>query len=475
MSQADLFETKHSYAQAIQSFGEAVRLSETRKLPAKYLTTALCRRTSSEVRLNLIPQADADCDRLMRLLTDQKANHTLDPDTEVWILDLANTYQAHEDPNTREDCLLKLCLINKTLYGENNREYRNARTLLGKFYEQGQTVKAARIQSDNEEAAIRHSEMASDPATRASILSRLALHDKIAGKLDEAKKVELQLLEIAKTTAGVADGIPAYYAYLGCISLVQNREAESRDYIVKSIKACSKVRGYKPREDAVYGLLNGLIDSIKFDKNPHVTNLASKELKELLSVEQAVSNIPERQYGTLRMLADTLSAEGKPDEACEYLKKAIALASRPKSPVASDLSDLWMRIALIRNGQGKATDANAAFTRALVVEQEKTGFHATKVLVFWGGLAYQREDLALASEKLSVAVKQAEAIPLEKRGTLLIDPLYGLCMIKIRAKDLKANQELMSKLIPEINQQIALNNNLGPNFWNKLHRDRFIW
>jgi tetratricopeptide (TPR) repeat protein len=463
MSQGDLYETKHDHIKAIQAFSAAMVLAEAKKLPPKYLTTALCRRTGSEVHQNLITQSNSDCERLMNLVKVQELNKTLDPDTEVWVLDLANAYQADENKTTRENSLLKLCMINKVLYGENNKEYRNARMLLGKFYEQGQTVKAAQIQSVAEAASVRQAGQNSDPMTQATNLNRLAMHLKISGKLEEAKKAELQLLEIAKSNPGVADGIPAYYAYLGSIALVQNNEPESTGYFAKAIKACSKFKGNKQKEFVVTGLLSGLVD------------LEVKELKQLLSVQEQMNAVPDGQYAILRALADALSRENKPDEACKCLTQAIAIGARPKSMIAKDIPDLWMHIALIRNSQSRSADANEAFSRALASEVDKACFHATKVLVFWGCLAYQRNDLALATEKLSIAAKQAQALPTAKRGTLLIDSLYGLCMIKIREKDLKANQEFMSKLIPETKEQVALNSNFGPNFWQKLQPGRFIW
>jgi len=477
MSRGDLYETKHDHGKAIQAFSAAMSLAEAQKLPPKYLTTSLCRRTGSEVHQNLIAQSNSDCERLMNLVKAQELNKTLDPDTEVWVLDLANVYQADENRSTRENSLLKLCMIMKVLYGENHKEYRNARTLLGKFYEHehGQGVKAAQIQSVAEAASVRQAGQNSDPMAQATNLNQLAMHLKISGKLEEAKKAEFQLLEIAKSNPGVADGIPAYLAFLGTVTLVQGNEQESNGYFAKAIKACSKFKGNKQKEFVVTGLLSGLVDSVKFDKNPQIPDLEVKELKQISSVQEQMNLVPDGQYAIQRALADALSRENKPDEACKCLTQSIAIATRPKCIIAKDIPDLWMHIALIRNSQQRSADANEAFTRALNAETDKVGFHATKVLVFWGCLAYQHNNLSLASEKLSIAAKQAEALPTAKRGTLLIDPLYGLCMIKIREKDLKANQAFMSKLIPETKEQVALNSNLGPNFWQKLHPGRFIW
>jgi tetratricopeptide (TPR) repeat protein len=389
---------------------------------------------------------------------------------------LANAYQADENKTTRENSLLKLCMINKVLYGESNKEYRNARMLLGKFYEHGQTVKAAQIQSVPEAASVKQAEHSSDPMARASMLSQLALHDKIAGKLDEAKTAELQLLEITKTNPGVADGIPAYYAYLGSIALVQNNEPESNGYFAKAIKACSKFKGNKQKEVIVTGLLSRLVDSVKFDRNPQIPDLEVKELKQLSSVQGQMKTVPDGQYAILRALADALSRENKPDEACKCLTQAIAVAAaRPKGMIAKDIPDLWMHIAMIRNGQKRTADANEAFSHALASETDKASFHATKVLVFWGGLALERNDLGLATEKLRAAAEKAQHLPIATRGTLLIDSLYGLNMMGIRNHNPEIEKSCTFKLIPEIKTQIALNSNLGPNFWQKLKRDRFIW
>jgi hypothetical protein len=185
--------------------------------------------------------------------------------------------------------------------------------------------------------------------------------------------------------------------------------------------------------------------------------------------------VPDGQYAIQRALADALSRENKPDEACKCLTQAIAIAARPKSMIAKDIPDLWMHIALIRNSQSRRVDTNDAFSRALASEVDKACFHATKVLVYWGGLALERNELALATEKLRAAAEKAEALPVATRGTLLIDSLYGLNMMGIRKHDTQIEKTCTMKLIPEIKTQIALNSNLGPNFWQKLKRDRFIW
>jgi hypothetical protein len=476
MSQGDLYETKHEHLKAIQSFGVAVSMAEGEKLPAKYLTTALCRKTESELRQNLVNRANQDCDQLMSLVQLQKTNHTLDPDTEVWVLDLANAYQAHEAPDTRESCLLKLCMINKVLYGENNKEYRNARALLGKYYELGQTVKAAQIQSVSEAAVANQAKQSSaDPMGQAATLNQLALHNKIAGKLEEAKIAELRLLDIAKTNPGVADGTPAYYACLGCIALIHDKKQESQDYFSKSAKACSKLKSNKQKQVIVTGLLSRLADSVKFDKNPQIPDLASKELRQLLILQQTLSDVPEGQIGILGTLAEALSNEHKLDEACECLSQSIALAARQKASIAQLIPELYMHLAQIRGSQKRTVEMNEAFSHALKAETDKVGFHATKVLVFWGCITLECNNLKLASEKLNLAAKQADALPVKDRGTLLIDSLYGLRAISVLNHDKKKETSLVLKLIPEINAQIALNSNLGPNFWHRLQRDRFIW
>jgi tetratricopeptide (TPR) repeat protein len=471
MSRGDLYETKHDHANAIHAFSAAISLAEAQKLPPKYLTTALCRRTGSEVHQNLVTQSNSDCERLMSLVKVQKLNNTLDPDTEVWVLDLANVYQADENRSTRENSLLKLCMINKVLYGENHKEYRNARTLLGKFYEHehGQGVKAAQIQSGAEAASARQAGQYSDPMAQATNLNQLAMHLKISGKLEEAKKSELQLLEIAKSNPGVADGIPAYLAFLGTVSLVQGNEQESNGYFAKAIKACSKVKGNKQKETIVTSCLSPLVDSVKFDKNSQVPDLTSKELKQLLNVQQAVSADPRGQYTLNRHLSESLNEEHKFEESDKYMLRAIEIAKLPVSCVDKDVPGLYMKLALLQSSRlGQMDKANQSFAKALESEKNKTGYQPALIYLFWGAKARENGYFPLASDKINVAMNYAQALAPQNRGTLLADALIILSAIQKHDGKDKEVPLTVQKSTDEIQIQRRLHSQLGPDWFHRM-------
>lgn len=475
ISQGELQEAGRNHVKSMQSYEQAAQFAQQNHLPPRCYEMALCRQAAAEVQANLIARANTHCDQLMPLIAKEKANKTLDPDLEVWVLNLANAYQANLTPQTREQCLLRLSQINKVLYGEKNSEFKNSQAALGKYYSQSgqnsQTLKAAEIQISNDEDGIKKAERDNDPFRRGYFLNDLALKCRLTGRLGRAKEANLELVKMARQYPAVADGLVNYYSALGTIDLAQGNFSEGQSYFNKAIKECQKLRGNKTKTDLALTYLNALVDTIKTDKNPYVVD----SLKQLLAVQQALSTDPRAQYAVLRLLADVLASENKADEACKYFTQTITIAQRPNSMVAQDVSELWMRIGLIKDSQLKPVEANEAFTNALNAETDKVGFHATKVLLYWGGLALQHNNPKFAYEKLTAAAKQAEALPKATRGTLLLDSLYAMCMIDIREKNLKANQENMAKLIPEIKEQQALNTNLGPNFWGKFQRDKFSW
>ncbi|HEY9684276.1 MAG TPA: hypothetical protein V6C86_22040 [Oculatellaceae cyanobacterium] len=474
MSEAQAAETNHESKIAIQTYAQAASYAEKTSLPAHCSDTSLCRKTAAEVRAGLIPQANADCDKLMSHVAKELAIKALDPDLEVWIQDLANAYQSNTNPQTREQCLLKLSQINKVLYGEKNQEYKNSRAALGKFYSQSgqssQARKAAEIQISTDEDGIKQAERDKDTFKKGFYLNDLALKCRLTGRLSRAKEANLELVKMAKQYPAIADGLVNYYSGLGTIELAQGNFAEGQSYFSKAITECQKLRGSKIKVTLAVASLNVLVEAVKSDKSPYVAD----SLKQLLAIQQALSTDPQLQYSIVRALAEVLSAESKSDEACKYFMQAISIAQRQKG-YAKELSDLWMHVGLIRDSQLKSVEANEAFANAINAESDKVGFNATKILLIWGGMSFQHNNPKFAYEKLSLAAKQAEALPKATRGTLLIDSLYAMCQINILEKNLKANSANMAKLIPEIKEQQALNTNLGPNFWGKFQHDKFSW
>jgi hypothetical protein len=475
MSQGELCESKHDYINAIQSFRQAASYALKNALPPHCFETSLCRQTSDEVLVNYIARANADCDNLMRLIEKEKANETLDADLEVWVQNLANAYQSNLKPETREQCLLKLCHIIKVLYGEKNKEYKNARALLGKYYESqhGQGVKAARIQTSSDEDGIRQAELNSDPLKRGFNLNQLAQHCRVTGELDRAKTADLQLVKMAKTSPQIADGLSTYYASLGTIETAQGNLAQGKNYFAMAIKECLKFRGNKQKEGLATGSLKALVDAVKTDKNPQIPNLAGDELEQLLAVQKAISSDPRGQYTLNRLLGSVLHEEHKFEESDKHMERAIEIAKLPNSMVSNDIPGLYMQLATSQVARGQIENSNETFAKALSGVPNKTGFDATRILIFWGGLAAEQKRFPLASEKLNLALKNAEGLPTQKRGTLLIDALHGLAAAAIyrHAKESELRPILLRRY-NEVQLQRKINSGLGPDFFQQLN-DKF--
>jgi tetratricopeptide (TPR) repeat protein len=468
MSRGDLYQVQHNHASAILSYREAAAFAAQNNLPANCSEMAICREAAVEVQSSLIAQANANCDKLMVLVAREKANKTLDPDLEVWVLNLANAYQANLDPHTREQCLQKLCLINRVLYGENNKEYKNAKALLGKYYEHDQPLRAARIQTTVDQDGALQAEKNSDPMTQGFMLNQLAMHSRMTGDLERAKKADLQLLEMAKIHPQIADGLPTYYASLGTIELAQGNVAGSKSYFARAIKEGSKIRGNKKKEAVVSPSLSALVDSVKTDKDSKFPNLAGDELTQLLAVQRAVSAEPRAQYTLNRLLGEVLQEEHKFEESEKHIERAIEIAKLPRSMVDRDIPGLYMQLATYQAARGQIAKSNELFAKAFAEESNKTGFDATRILVYWGGLANNRSDFTLAEEKLGLAIKQAKALPRAQRGTLLLDALFGSIPAKQKKGELKEVQQIWVEIVAEQSFQRTLNSGFGPNFFHRL-------
>jgi tetratricopeptide (TPR) repeat protein len=468
LSEGDLCETKHEHQRAIQTFDRAANFAERNKLPSKCLELAVCRQAAVEVQANKIAQANAHCDKLMGLVAREKASNTLDPDLEVWILNLANAYQANLNSPTREQCLQKLCLINKVLYGENHKDYKTARAALAEYYERTQPLKAAKIQESANREALGQDQTHSDPMVQGYTLNQLAMNCRMIGDLEKAKDANLQLLKLAKTSPQVADGTVTYYASLGTIELAQGKEAESKSYFDRARQEGSRIRGNKKKEALATGSLKVLADKVKLDKNPKYPNLLSNELAALLTIQQSISADPRTQYGIIRLLGEAEYVENKLDDSEKCFKRAIEIARLPASMVSNDVPELYTQMATHAAIHRQIERSNELFNKALAAETDKKGFGATRTLVYWGGTANNRGDFSLAREKLLIAMKQAYELSAEKRGTLLLDAAWGVIPALKHFGQTEHLNEIQKVVVAEQHQQRRLNTGLGPNFFHML-------
>lgn len=467
MSEAQAAETNHKSKIAIQTYAQAASYAEKTSLPAHCSDTSLCRKTAAEVRAGLIPQANADCDKLMSHVAKELAIKALDPDLEVWIQDLANAYQSNTNPQTREQCLLKLSQINKVLYGEKNQEYKNSRTALGNYYshsgQSGNTLKAAEIQIATDEDGVKQADRDNDPFRKGYFLNDLALKCRLAGRLGRAKEANLELVKMSKQYPAVADGLVNYYSALGTIETAQGNVTQGQNYFNKAINECPKLRGNKTKVGLAAASLNALVDAVKTDKNPIL------ELKGLLAVQQALSPDPRAQYTLCRLLAETCNTEHQYEDADKYLLRAIELAKLPVSLVDKDIPGLYLKLALFQSSRpGQMDKANIAFAKALEFEKDKTSYQAALIYLYWGAKARENGQFDLATEKLNIALKDAQALPPEKRGTILADTLIIISAVQKHDGKDKEVPITVQKSTEEIQVQRRLRTGLGPDWFHRL-------
>lgn len=469
LSQGDLCETKHQHRKAIETFDQAANFAERNKLPSKCLELALCRQAAVEVQANAIASANEHCDKLMTLVAREKATNTLDPDLEVWILNLANAYQANLTPLTREQCLIKLCAINKTLYGDNHKDYKSARAALADYYRQTQPQKAAKLEESFSNDALLQVQKNSDPMAQGYILNQLALNSRMHGDLEKARAADLQLLKLAKTSPQVADGTAVYYASLGTIELAKGKVAESKNYFTRARLEGSKIKGNKNKEMLASISLATLISKVKSDRNPRYPHLAGDELTELLSVQQTISADPIAQFNLNRILADVLQDEKRFVDCDKNMARAIEIAKHSIVKDNCSVPALYTRWATFLAHRGQSAKSNDLFAKALASEPNKKGFGAIVVLINWGDAASKRADFHLSQEKFDLAIKQATNLPPQTRGTLLLDSLAGLlAALQKNGGNENSINKLKTALSAEQGLQRKLNTGLGPNFFHML-------
>ncbi len=91
---------------AIGTFGKAVELAKDKHLATRYYAEALCRQTTAEVASDDFPiqVADKHCKEVRYIHKSEKAEHTLEPDLEGYMLELADKYMLHKKSDI-QDCL----------------------------------------------------------------------------------------------------------------------------------------------------------------------------------------------------------------------------------------------------------------------------------------------------------------------------------------------------------------------------------
>src|SRR5262249_34063257 len=127
-------QAKGNYDNAIKAFNLAANLADREKLPPKCLPLALCRLTQVEVLSDHYDLAEMHFQRLTKLVKAQKQTGNLDPDVGVWLVDLADTYQARQNPKVRESCLRNACLLKSLTFGGQHRECTDCLMVLAHLY-----------------------------------------------------------------------------------------------------------------------------------------------------------------------------------------------------------------------------------------------------------------------------------------------------------------------------------------------------
>ncbi len=470
MTDADSSQSVGEHDHAMQSFKGATDLAEKQKLPAKYVAIPLCGLIEEEVLCSQIEPAEANLEKLVSLIKAQSKALLPDPQVNGRISSLADTYQDHQTPKTREICLKNACLLKMIMFGESDKHCSDCMSTLANYYvERGRIDDAVRVMMAIERAKSKTPGKKSASTAVGELLNLMAITNRGEHHYDLSNQLELAVIKLAKANSSdLNTGLPAFYTLLGMNAVAQGNSGDGKSYFAKAIKECRSVRSSNNKRFANQ-YIQLLVQSANSDgqAGKKWAN-AEVELKQILAVQQALSPDPRTQYGTLNLLGNIFDAEGKHSESEKCLTRAIAIARLPNSFVEQDVPELYMRMALSRARQKNMKMANESFNEALKAEKDKNGFQSTLVLLYWGCMARDNEQFSLASDKLNMALKMASALPASKRGTLLADILIMLNAVEKHYGHTAKALALLQQSSKEIALQKASHFKLGPDFFHRL-------
>jgi hypothetical protein len=456
-------QAKGNYDNAIRAFSLAATLAEREKLPPKCLPLALCRLTQVEVLSNHYDSAELHFLQLIKLVKAEKEDGILDPEVGVWLVDLSDTYQARQNPKSRESCLKHACQLKALTFGGTHRECLECLSILIHYYlDHGNVDQAVRTLSTL--IVLQEKTMGKNPNAACNVLNQEAINYEKQHKYETAKKLGLAALRIAKTTSGVSSAaLPTFNAFLGMNAFAQGNTVEGKSHFDQALAECGQVKRNQDKE--LLGMyLEVLTEATKAEMDKFPVKEAT--LKHILAMEKLAHLDLRRQYGAFSLLACIhASGQVEDDAACIPLRHAIEIAKLPGSAVEKDLADLYLRLGIYSSN----LDAScAAFDQALQFETDKKGFHTGLVLFWWAWKYSYHGQPALAYDKCQSALKTARALPPESRGTLLANSLQLLAPMERDRYGQSAADIVARQSAQELQLQRKLGTKLGPDFYHQL-------
>ena len=403
------------YDAALQLYTKALNFAENNKLPPKCLPISLCRLAGVEVLTSKIAEADQHFHRIVDIIRQQKEAGTLDPQVVFWVSALSDEYLGNKLPKTRETCLRHACCLKALIYNDSNKECLGCLNKLADYYiEQGNTDQAIHYLMIIEK--IIETKSGKDPDRLGDRLHHAAIFSETNHKYEQAKKLELAVIELAKKSSGYLNaGLPAFYNFLSLSAYIQNKITESKEYYQMALDSCPKIKNSRKKEF--------MLHAVQYFHSPNYEKISwamkEFELKQQLKLIKAMSNGLEWQYIPYNLLHTVLAKEGKSDESEKYLLKAIAAAKVPGTFWVKDLSQLYLDLAISKGFKKQMSEANQAFINAVKSEVDKNGLHPISILYWWGLCLQYNKQYPLAFEKLNLALKKVKAFPPEARGMQL--------------------------------------------------------
>jgi tetratricopeptide (TPR) repeat protein len=456
---------------AEQNYGLALEMLKSTGDHSLRLKFTLEKLTRSYLLDNNLNSAEQFYGQLKGLMYVGSSSTKLDQVFMVNLKELANGYERKWNRYHDQKCLEHSIELLQVASGDNDAKSCELMITLAQIYvTQGELKKATDLL--RQAVSISEKRFGKNPNGLPDMLDRFARDCEKKKNYGAAEQLELEAIKSTKASPGASQiHVPAYFEFLATNNIAQEKNSwTAKLYHDRALSDYAKLKTQKDKESAQQ-FVGLLVDLIQAEKCKNSFHQPEAQLRELLSLQLAISSDPRCEYGTYNVMSTILEKSGNYQESEKCLLRTIEIAKLPHSCEEKDVPDLYLRLALLRwDKPGRMRDAERAFGEALAAEPDKNGFHSGLVLLYWGCKLRESGSYIEASEKLETALQKGLKLPPEKRGTLVADSLLVLSAVAGQLGNEREKQSLFDQSAAEVRLQKRLNPRpgAGPDFFHRV-------
>jgi len=459
------------YRTAEQNYGLALEILKKTGDHSPKLKFTLEKLTQSYLLDNNLNSAEQLYSQLKGLMHVGDSPTKLDQIFMVNLKELANGYERKWNRYHDQKCLEHSTELLQVASGDNDAKACELMVTLARIYLiQGELKKGTDLLKQT--VSISEKRFGKNPNGLPDMLDRFAHDCETEKNHSAAEQLELEAIKATKVSSGASKiHMPAYFEFLAINSIVQEKNNQTAKlYHDRALSEYAKLKAQKDKESAQQ-FVGSLVELVQAEKCKNSFNQPEARLREILSLQLAISSDPRCEFGTYNVMSTILGKSGKYEESEKCLLRTIEIAKLPHSCGKKDVPDLYLRLALLRwDKSGRTRDAQRAFGEALAAEPDKNGFHSGLVLLYWGCKLRESGSYAEASEKLKTALQKGLKLPPEKRGTLVADSLLVLSAVAGQLGNEQEKKSLLDQSAAEVRLQKKLNLRMGagPDFFHRV-------